>query len=159
MKTRIVENIYKQEDLDLIVFDARDRLSNHARVNKVGNKFAESEVRDLVTSPLGFLGCGSWYVAYFEHVTAVYPHTDNDDPNMKCVTIIPLYWTTADDPHTIIHNETSESKVILKDRTSVTDEVDYRWALNSGVSFDANRLHSSDEFKGIKAGIQVIGYR
>lgn len=159
MKTRILENIYGDDALARIMADAKDRLANHARINKVGNRFAESGVSDLVSAPLGMLGCGSWYVAYFEHVTAVYPHTDNDDPNMKCVVVIPLYWDTSSIPHTVIHNETSESKVILKDRTSVTYEFDYEWSMNTGVAFDANRFHSSDEFSGIKAGIQVIGYR
>lgn len=159
MRIRVHENLYDAAILAAISADATLQLAASAKINKVGNKFAQSTVTDIIVKPFESYQCNHWYVAYFQHIRAVYPHTDNDASNMDVIGIIPLHWETADLPHTYIHNETSETKEILKTKDTVTMAMDFKWAANSAVLFDANLFHSSSEFNGIKTGIQLIGYR
>lgn len=159
MRTNIYNDLYSQADLEEILHDAKTQLAASTKINKVGNKFAQSGVTDIVVKPFLSYKCDHWYVAYFQHVTPVYPHTDNDDPSMRVIGIVPLYWSTAAIPHTIIHNETSDRKEILKTKDTVTMATDFTWKENSAVMFDSNLFHSSGEFDGMKTGIQIIGYR
>ena len=156
-------NLYSTTDLEKIVEDARRCLLNPNKTNKVGNKFADvvdPEIKNLIIAPFDYLHCSHWYAAYFQHVTSVYPHTDNDADHMQYVGIIPLYWTaTESSVSTIIHNETNPTKVILSVKDKVTDLIKFVWTKNTGVIFSSNFFHSSSDYTGVKTGIQIIGYR
>ena len=158
MQTQIVENIYTPTALAAIQADAEFQLASNSKINKVGNKFAKSCVENVVVDPLVQFHCSHWYVAYFQHVIGVYPHTDNDTPTMSVVGIIPLSWETGLTPHTMVYRETSDSKQILKSRHGLTLETDFIWKPNCGLFFAADRFHSSDDFQGSKTGLQIIGY-
>lgn len=155
----VKENLYSTEVLNRIILDAMNSLTKPKKVNKVGNKFSESNYVDLITKPFEYLNCSHWFVAYFQHTTPVYPHTDNDSDSMRYVGIIPLYWDTKDIVSTIVHHETNHSKIIYPSRDGFTDLVTFEWKQNTGVIFDANMVHSSNEYTGIKTGIQIIGYQ
>jgi hypothetical protein len=156
-------NLYSKIDLEKIIENARQSLLNPNKINKVGNKFADvvdQDLKNLIIAPFEYLQCGHWYVAYFQHVTTVYPHTDNDTEHMQYVGIIPLYWDVNEDSvATIIHNETNPTKIILPVKNTVTDLITFTWTKNTGVIFSANFFHSSTEYKGVKTGLQIIGYR
>ena len=158
MQTIQFENLYDYDTLRMIKNDAHLQLSTNARTNKVGNMFALSTAVSKITHPLEQFGCSHWYVAYFQHIIGVYPHTDNDVATMKIIGIVPLIWETSTDTHTLVYQETSTEKIILKSRQGLTLDFDFVWQDNCGVFFDANKFHGSDEFTGTKTGIQIIGY-
>lgn len=155
----VKENLYLDVTLATLIQDAKDRLINPKKINKVGNKFTDSELTSVITKPFDYLQCSHWYTAYFQHITPVYPHTDNDNENMLYVGIIPLFWNTIKEVSTVVYRETNKTKIIYSTKDSFTEWVSFTWRLNAGIIFDANLVHSSGQFTGMKTGIQIIGYR
>jgi hypothetical protein len=156
-------NLYNLIDLEKIIENSRQCLLNPSRINKVGNKFADSidqDIKNLIIEPFKYLQCNHWYIAYFQHIIKVPPHTDNDVENMQYVGIIPLYWDVKEKSvSTIIHNETNPTKIHLTVKNTVTDLITFTWTRNTGVIFSSDFLHSSSDYIGVKTGIQIIGYR
>lgn len=156
----VKEQLYSTKTLNILTQDAKESLRNPMKLNKVGNKFTDSHYTDLIAEPFAHLNCSHWYAAYFQHVTPVYPHTDNDNENMLYVGIIPLFWYVEEDSvSTILFKETSDTKIIYPNKDGFTEFVTFQWKQNTGVVFSSNIVHGSGNFTGIKTGIQIIGYR